>query len=43
MSKGFLIYEKMRYYLVIHEEAVSYTVHTYMALHLLPYKFPIIF
>ncbi len=39
MRKGFLIYEKMRKYLTLHEEAVS---HTYMTLRPIPSKFPCI-
>ncbi len=37
MRKGFLIYEEMRKYLVIYEEAVS---HIYMTLQPLPSVFP---
>jgi hypothetical protein len=39
MRKVFLIYEEMRKYLTIYEEAVS---HTYMTLHPIPSEFPYI-
>jgi histidinol phosphatase-like enzyme len=39
MRKDFLIYEKMRKYLTIYEEAVS---HMYITLHPIPSEFPYI-